>query len=206
MDCSLPGSSVHGIFQARVLEWVAISFSRGSSWPRDRTQVSFIEGRRFTIWATREAPEEFEKRGPLLCHCCHNAVTQIRTEVAVATTPSTNHCTITASYWRPMWPQGLYSPWNSPGQNTGVGCLSLLQGIFPTQGSNPSLLHCRQILYQLSHKGSPLHAKMGSIKHRNAMDLTEAEDIKKRWQEYTEELYKKDLHAPDNHTMVWSRT
>ena len=50
---------------------------------------------------------------------------------------------------------GLYSPWNSPGQNTGVGRLSLLQGIFPTQGSNPGLLHFRWILYQLSHKGSP---------------------------------------------------
>ena len=50
---------------------------------------------------------------------------------------------------------GLYSPWNSPDQDTGVGSLSLLQRIFPTQGSNPSLLHCRQILYQLSHNGSP---------------------------------------------------
>ena len=49
----------------------------------------------------------------------------------------------------------LYSPWNSPGQNTGVGSLSLLQGIFPTQGSNPGLLHGRQILYQLSSQGSP---------------------------------------------------
>ena len=48
------------------------------------------------------------------------------------------------------------------------------------------------------------HAKMDSIKDRNDMDLTEAEDIKKRWQEYTEELYKKDLHDPDNH--VWSFT
>ena len=46
-------------------------------------------------------------------------------------------------------------PWNSPGQNTGVGSLSLLQGIFPTQGSNPGLPHCRWIFYQLSHKGSP---------------------------------------------------
>ena len=55
MDYSLPGSSVHGIFQAIVLEWVAISFSRGSSQPRDWTQVSRIAGRRFTIWATREA-------------------------------------------------------------------------------------------------------------------------------------------------------
>ena len=49
-------------------------------------------------------------------------------------------------------PYRLYSPWNSPGQNTGVGSLSLLQGIFPTQGSNPGLPHCRRILYQLSHK------------------------------------------------------
>ena len=53
-----------------------------------------------------------------------------------------------------LWPHGLYSPWNSPGQNTGVGSPSLLQGIFPTQGSNPGLPNCRQILYQLSHKGS----------------------------------------------------
>ena len=54
IDCSLPGSSVHGIFQARVLEWVAISFSRGSSQPKNRTQVSCITGRCFTIWTTRE--------------------------------------------------------------------------------------------------------------------------------------------------------
>ena len=50
---------------------------------------------------------------------------------------------------------GFYSPSNSPGQNTGTGSLFLLQGIFPTQGSNPGFPHCRQILYQLSHKGSP---------------------------------------------------
>ena len=55
-----------------------------------------------------------------------------------------------------LWPHGLYSPWNSPGQNTRVGSLSLLQGIFPTQGSNSGLRHCRGILYQLIHKGSPL--------------------------------------------------
>ena len=58
MGCSLPGSSVHGIFQARVLEWAAISFSRGSSQPKDRTQVSRIVGRHFTLWATRKAQEE----------------------------------------------------------------------------------------------------------------------------------------------------
>ena len=54
-----------------------------------------------------------------------------------------------------LWPHGLHSPWNSPGQNTGVGSLSLLQGIFPAQGSNPGLLHYSQIRYQLSHKESP---------------------------------------------------
>ena len=82
-------------------------FSRGSSQPRNHTQVSFIAGRFFSVWTTTKA--QF----------------------------------------------GLFSPRNSPGQNTGVGSCSLLQGIFPTQGSNPGLLHCRHILYQLSLKGSP---------------------------------------------------
>jgi len=54
MDCSPPGFYVYGILQARILEWVAIPFSRGSYWPRDRTQVSCIAGRFFTVWATRE--------------------------------------------------------------------------------------------------------------------------------------------------------
>ena len=56
-----------------------------------------------------------------------------------------------------LGPHGLHSPWNSPGHSIGVGSLSLLQGIFPIQGSNPGLPHCRQILYQLSHKRSPSH-------------------------------------------------
>jgi len=54
-----------------------------------------------------------------------------------------------------FWPYVLYSPWNSPGQNTGVGSRSLLQGIFPTQGSNSGLPHYRWIICQLSHKGNP---------------------------------------------------
>ena len=58
MDCSLSGSSFHGIFQARILEWVAISFSKRSSWPRDWIQVFPIVGRHFTIWATREVPKK----------------------------------------------------------------------------------------------------------------------------------------------------
>ena len=62
VDCSPPGSSIHGILQARILEWVAISSSREFSQPRDRTQVSHIAGRRFNLWATREA-----QHGPHLC-------------------------------------------------------------------------------------------------------------------------------------------
>ena len=66
-------------------------------------------------------------------------------------------------------PHGLYSPWNSPGQNTEVGSRSLLQGIFLTQASNPGLLYCRQILYQLSHQGSPTYLT-------GALDREEAND------------------------------
>ena len=56
-----------------------------------------------------------------------------------------------------LQPHGLYSPWNSPGQNTGIGSCFLLPGIFPTQGSNRGLPHCRRILYQLNHEGGPLN-------------------------------------------------
>ena len=58
------------------------------------------------------------------------------------------------------------SPWNSSGQNTGVGSLSLLQGIFPTQSSNPGLMHCRQILYQLSHKTAVFSHNSGGWKSK----------------------------------------
>ena len=63
----------------------------------------------------------------------------------------------------PLRPHGLYSPWNSPGQDTGVGSLSLPQRIFLTQRLNPGLLRCRWILYQLSHKGSPKNTRVGSL-------------------------------------------
>ena len=86
---------VHGILQTRTLEWIAFPFSRGSSQPRDWTQVSCIATGFLTSWATREAQE----------------------------------------YWS--------------------GYLFLLQWIFPTQELNQGLLHCRQILYELSYEGSP---------------------------------------------------
>ena len=81
---------------------------------------------------------------PSWLHICMN---KLRERESV----SESHSVVSTS----LRPHGLYSPWNSPGQNTGVGSCFLLQLIFPTQGSNPGLLHCRQILYQLRHQGSP---------------------------------------------------
>ena len=72
--------------------------------------------------------------------------------IEIAFYPQSESCSVVPDSLRP---HGLYSPWNSPGQNTGAGSLSLLQGIFPTQVLNPDLPHCRQILYQLSHKERP---------------------------------------------------
>ena len=71
--------------------------------------------------------------------------------IPLLTSKSESHSVMSDS----LRPHELCSPWNSPGLNTGKGSLSLLQGIFPTHRSNPGLLHCRQILHQLSHKGSP---------------------------------------------------
>ena len=101
MDCSPPGSSVHGILQAGILERIAVPFSN-----------------------------------VLVC-CCW-----VASVVSDSVRPHRRQ------------PARLPRPWDSPGKNTGVGHHALLQGIFPTQGSNPGLLHCRQILYQLSHQGS----------------------------------------------------
>ena len=76
MDCSLPGCSVYGIFQARILEWVANSFSRGSSWPKDWTQISHIVSRCFTLWATREVLWSCMGRGKVI-PACHLFLTQL---------------------------------------------------------------------------------------------------------------------------------
>ena len=72
-------------------------------------------------------------------------------ETSIEITESESRSVVSSS----LQPRLLHGPWDFPGQNTGVGSLSLLHAIFPTQGSNPGLLHCRRILYQLSSKGSP---------------------------------------------------
>ena len=112
VDCSPLGSFVQGTLQARILGWIAWPFSRGSSWLR-----------LFTHWAIWETLRIFLKR--------------CKTEHVFWQSESESRSVVSDS----LRPQGLYSPWNSPGQITGVSSLSLLQGLFPTQGSNPGLPH-----------------------------------------------------------------
>ena len=76
---------------------------------------------------------------------------EVKVKSLIHESESESHSVVSHS----LRPHGLYNSWNSPGQNTGVGRLSLLHGIFPTQGSNPSLPHYKQILYHLSHQGRP---------------------------------------------------
>ena len=85
VDCSLPGSSVHGILQERILEWVAISFSRVPSQHRDQTQVSCIAGRFFTIWATRECIVSGQMENPNLClkHRVFHLHLQFQSEISI---------------------------------------------------------------------------------------------------------------------------
>ena len=167
MDCTLSGSLVHRSFQARILECIAISFSRRFSWPRNWTLVDCIAGRFFMKWATRGAlsaswglckneqiswdnlgKEPFPHK--YLCRLS-NLVTGKEAEVTWVWREGESMLVLVCLFIF----RGLYSPWNSSGQNTAVDSCSLLQGILPTQGSNPGLPHCRQILYQLSHQGSP---------------------------------------------------
>ena len=157
MDCSLPGSSIHEILQARILEWVAISFSRGSSQPRDRTWVSLIGGRRFNLWATREAViikvlwkivcvrAKLLQSCPTLCDpmdcsppCSFvPGILQARTLEWVAISFSN------AWKWKSKWSRSVVSdslrlhglqptrvlrPWDFLGKSTGVGCHCLLHG------------------------------------------------------------------------------
>ena len=103
----------------------------------------FNHGKHWNSWRPRlKASSNVEVFWWLLsCGCCLVAKVQERESCSVVSDS--------------LQPHGLYSLWNSPGQNTGVCSLSLLQGISPTHGSNPGLPHCRVILYQLSQKGCP---------------------------------------------------
>ena len=150
IDGSPPDCSVPGILQARTLEWVAISFSNAWKWKGKVKSLSCAQLLATPWTAAHHAPpsmgfsrQEYQSGVPLPSpiQCIKGPKGDGKSE---------SHSVMSSS----LWHHGLYSPWNSPGQNTGVGSHSLLQGIFPTQGSNPGLPHCRKILYQLSHKGS----------------------------------------------------
>ena len=119
MDCSWPGSFVHGISQARILAWVAISFSRGSSRPRDQTCVSCI-----SCVAGGSLPRQ-RLGSPWIIYLLLFSGS------------------VMFDCLRPhgLSPTRLLCPWDFPSKNTGVGCHVLLQETFPTQGLNPGLLH-----------------------------------------------------------------
>ena len=161
-------AAVYGVTQSRTrLKWLSSSSSSSSS-SRDllwKYIVSIRFSKFFFVFWTHEWLRT-------LVHCMNATCWEIRkpsdwsvhnpSRKAIASFPrwgfmsfvsglKSESCSVVSNS---LWPHGLYSPWNSSGQNTGVGSLSLLQGIFPAQRSNPGLLHCGQILYQLSHKGS----------------------------------------------------
>ena len=194
MDCSPPGFSVHEILWARILEWVAISFSRGSSRPRDQIWVSYISclGRQVlyhTSMATQDKDKVWKKcKETDLASCLdptsclplfsylplsfpnsipnsfslfqgfesHLVVTISSAQFEPASVSLLPQSCLTLCDLMDCTPPGSSVHEVSPGKNTGVGCHAVLQGIFPIQGSNPHLLHCRWILYQLSHQGSPV--------------------------------------------------
>ena len=144
MDCSLPGSSVHwdspgkntGVGCHTLLQGIFPTQGSNPSLPHCRW-ILYCQSHQGSPWILDWVAYPFSRQ-----------TSQPRDQTGVSYIVG-GFFTIWATREAP------YSPWNSPGQNTGVGSLSLLQGIFPTQGLNPGLLHCRWILYQLSHQGTP---------------------------------------------------
>ena len=154
MDYSLPGSSVHEISQARTLAWVAISFSRGSSWPR-------IEPGSPTLQAD-PGISNHQKKNTLKPYLKLN-VGSWKSYLLCLFLLLLSHFSRVRLFATPWTePSRLLCPWDSPGNSPGVDCHFLLQGIFPTQGSNPGLPHCRPTLYRLSHQGSHSRSVMSN--------------------------------------------
>ena len=139
MDWSLAGSSVHGIFQAKITG----------------VGCHFLLKGIFLNQGTNPRLESPTLAGGFFYHCATCEVTYI-------ILPCSNRSesvgrSVLSDSLQPhgLWPTKLLCPWNSPGKSTAVGCHFLLQGNFLTQESNLGFLHCRQILYCLSHQGSP---------------------------------------------------
>ena len=158
IDSSPPGSPIPGILQARTLEGVAISFSNARKWKVKVKSLSCVRLLATPWIAAYQAPPSmgfsrqehwsgvplpspwlskdmhFRKPFQIVIFQCSTSALNFESESRSVVPDS-------------LWPHGPYSPWNSPGQNTGVSRLSFLQGIFPTQGSKPDLPHCSWILY-----------------------------------------------------------
>ena len=149
MDCSLPCSSIHGILQASILDWVAISFSRGSSQPRDWTQVSCTVGRLFTNWTTRKAHGATAAAAAKSHQSCLTLCDPIDSSLQGSAVPGILQArtlewvaisfsnawkwkvkvkSLSCLTQRPhgLQPTRLLHPWDFPGKSTGVGCHCLL--------------------------------------------------------------------------------
>ena len=182
MNCSLPGSSVHGDSPGKNTGVGCCALSRGSSQPSDQTQVSHIAGMDYLPSQPQGKPKNTGVDSPSilkgnfpaqesnwgLLHC-RQATWETLNGILVVELVKSLSCV------QLLGPHGLQHarllcPWDSPGKNTGAGCHFLLQGIFPTQESNPGLLHCRQILYPLSYEGS--HKKNGIMPLQQNMNVT----------------------------------
>ena len=177
IDCSPPGFSAHGIIQARILEWVAISYSQGSSWPRDWTWVfcnSCVSRQILYYWKTLHPVNIYtlglsQASGPTMvieaqrwgwqtCQTLQKLSSRIlfwSFSIVISLVKLLSRVRLFAIPWTVAY-QAPPS-WDFSGNSTGVGCHFLLQGIFPPQGSNLGLPHCRQTLYRLSHQRSPLY-------------------------------------------------
>ena len=155
IDGSPPGSSAPGILQARTLEWAAISFSNAWKWNVWKWSHSVVSNssqphglqptRLLHPWDFPAKSTEIQMVSNKLWHYAKTFSHPKQRYV------NWGEVKVTQSWPTLCNPMDYTSPWNFPGKNIRVGSLSLLQGMSPTQGSNPGLSHCRQILYQLSH-------------------------------------------------------
>ena len=144
------GSSVHEIFQVRRLQQVTMPSSRASSWRRDQSCVSYVclLGGGFLITSAIFW---------YLCESRSAEITQRQREQSKQW--ESESCPVVSNS---LWPHGIYSPWNSPRKNTGVSSISLLQGIFPTQGSNPGIPN-QADSSPAEPQGKPKYTGVGSL-------------------------------------------
>ena len=201
MDWRLPGSSAHGILQARIVDWVAMPSCRG---PRARKQDAKVRPTVKAVW------KEVRALDNPLTDRIQDALSplSLQEELKKAKWLSEEALQI-AKKRKEVKGKGekeRYTHLNAGFQRTAQrDKKAFLSDQCKEIEENNRMRKTRDLFKKIRDTKGTVHAKMGTTKDRNDMDLTEAEDIKKRWQEYTEELYKKYLHDPDNQ-MVWSLT